>query len=83
MSMLALDMASTFDNSGASVMELAVLGGHIDVVRQLLEAGVLPATVNGRQESALHTAAKLGRADCLEVSAERAVSLPANVTGWA
>ena len=65
--MLALDMASTFDSSGSSVLELAVLGGHIEIVQQLLDAGVLPSTVNGRQETALHTAAKLGRVDCLEV----------------
>jgi peptidoglycan/LPS O-acetylase OafA/YrhL len=57
----SLDLAEPF--AGQSPLAWAVIGGQIEVVEYLLEAGADPSARYGDRNTALHTAAFFGRAD--------------------
>ncbi len=53
--------------SEGSTLELAIRGGHIDIVKLLLSRGANPNERNPRGTGPMHWAAKAGRAELVEV----------------
>lgn len=58
------------DAQGWTALMYALKGGHDDIVKMLLDAGVNVRLKNNDEESALHVAAKYGRADATRLLLE-------------
>ena len=57
----------TVDHSGVSVLYPAAAGGHVDVVRYLLDLGVNPSRQTNYGWAPLHCAASDGHLDCVRL----------------